>query len=302
MIKVANAPVSFGVFELTAGSQRLPDPDDILGAVARGGYDGIDLGPLGYLGRETIAERLERHGLSLAGGWIAMRLASTAAFEDDLPALEDALDVFEAAACLGRDLPPKPTLADAGSLSRWHNPGRAADMPEIGLDDEGWATLAKNLVRVIETCRARGLEPTFHHHACTYVETPHEIERLLDATDIGLCLDSGHLVLGGGDPVDALTRWGDRINHIHVKDCRIEVLHDVIEAGEGMEAVWRRAAFCELGAGDVDVDGFLEAVRELGYAGWLVVEQDTMSAGDSTLAEIAALQSRNREFLRERGF
>ncbi|CAN5516652.1 TIM barrel protein [soil metagenome] len=302
MIKVANAPVSFGVFELTAGSQGFPDPDDLLGAVARGGYEGIDLGPLGYLGREDIAERLERHDLSLAGGWIAMRLASSTGFEDDLPALEDALDVFEAAAGLGGGLPPKPTLADAGSRSRWDNPGRGADMPELGLDDEGWATLAKNLARAAETCRARGLEPTFHHHACTYVEAPHEIERLLDATDIRLCLDSGHLVLGGGDPVDALRRWGDRINHIHVKDCRVGVLHDVIEAGEGMEAVWRRAAFCELGAGDVDVDGFLDGVRELGYAGWLVVEQDTMLVADSTLEEVAALQARNREFLRERGF
>jgi inosose dehydratase len=301
VIKVANAPVSFGVFELTAGSRDLPDPDDVAGAIAAGGYDGIDLGPPGYLGRGELAQRLERHRLSLAGGWVAMRFPERAGFEDDRVALEDALDLFEDAASLDPETPPKPTLADAGSQARRDNPGRGADMPEIGLDVGGWATLADNVARAADACRARGLEPTFHHHASTYVEAPHEIERLLDATDVGLCLDSGHLVLGGGDPVAGLKRWGDRINHVHLKDCRAQILRAVVDAGEGMEAVWRRGAFCELGAGDVDVDEFLDGVRELGYSGWLVVEQDTMPSPGVSFAETAAMQARNRAFLRDKG-
>lgn len=301
MIEIANAPVSFGVFELTEAAGDLPDPDDVAGAVAAAGYVGIDLGPLGYLGRD-IAGRLRRHCLSLAGGWVTLRLLDPKGFEQDLNSLDEALDVFAAAAEIHPENPPKPTLADAGAQQRRDNPGRGADMPEIGLDDDGWTTLCSNVARAADACRARGLEPTFHHHACTYVEAPHEIERLLERTDIGLCLDSGHLVLGGGQPAEALEKWGDRINHIHVKDCRVEVLRQVVEAGEGMEAVWRRRAFCELGAGDADVEAFLAGVGSLGFEGWIVVEQDTMPSADESFEAIAAAQARNRKFLLARGF
>ena len=302
VIEVANAPVSFGVFELTEGAGDAPEPDELAGAVAAAAYDGIDLGPVGYLGHEDIGGRLRRHGLSLAGGWVALRFPDPNGFEEDLGELNHALDVFTVAAEIHPDNPPKPTLADAGSQLRRDNPGRGADLPEIGLDNDGWKTLSRNVARAADACRARGLEPTFHHHACTYVEAPHEVERLLEETDIGLCLDSGHLVLGSGDPIDALRSWAERINHIHVKDCRLEVLRQVIEAGEGMEAVWRRGAFCELGTGDVDVEGFLAGVASFGYEGWIVVEQDTIPSVDVTFEDIATAQARNREFLRARGF
>jgi inosose dehydratase len=300
-MRVANAPVSFGVFELTAGGNALPHPDDVLSAVSSAGYDGIDLGPPGYLGLSDVGARLKRYGLALAGGWIAMRFPEPDGFEEDLAALDQTLEILDVAGRLDPDHPAKPTLADAGSQARRDNPGRGADLPEIGLDTMGWSLLAENVGRAAAACRDRGLEPTFHHHACTYVEAPHEIERVLETTDIGLCLDSGHLLLGGGDPVDALKRWEDRINHIHVKDCRMDVLRAVLADGEGMESVWRRGVFCELGAGDVDVDGFLDGLRGLGYAGWLVVEQDTISSPGTPFDAVAAAQARNRAFLRSRG-
>lgn len=290
------------MFELTAGAHNLPGPDDIAGAVAAAGYDGIDLGPLGYLGRSDIVTRLRRHGLRLAGGWVAMRFADAAGFEVDLELLRDALDVFEVAARLAPDDLPKPTLADAGSPERVANPGRGKDMPEIRLGDEEWKVFAHNVGRAAAECRTRDLEPTFHHHACTHVEAPEEIERLLQLTDIDLCLDSGHLVLGGGDPIAALNDWGERINHLHVKDCRVEVLQEVVAAGEGMESVWRRGAFCPLGTGDVEVDRFLEGIQSLDYRGWLVVEQDTMPAPGVSFERMARDQADNREFLRRRGF
>ena len=301
MIGIANAPVSFGVFELTEGAAGLPDPDALADAVASAGYDGIDLGPIGYLGRDGLTARLQHRGLSLAGGWVAMRFTDPRGFEADLARLHEALDLFEAAAGIDPDRAPRPTLADAGSKERRQNPGRGADVPGIGLDDEGWKALADNVGRAAEACRERGLEPTFHHHACTYVEAEQEIERLLDLTEVGLCLDSGHLLLGGGDPLGALKRWGDRINHVHVKDCRLDVLNRVIDGGEGMEAVWRRGAFCELGSGDVDIDAFLSGIRSLGYSGWIVVEQDTMGSAGVQFEDMAAAQARNRAYLHARG-
>lgn len=302
MIRVANAPVSFGVFELTVGKlPNLPGPDEILDAVAGAGYAGIDLGPVGYLGhRDELRQRLEGRGLGLAGGWVQMRFSERDGFGEDLTVLDQALDVFSVVADTGLER-PKPTLADAGSPARVANPGRGKDLPEIGLDASGWSRLADGVKRAVDRCRDRGLEATFHHHACTHVEAPHEVERLLELTDVGLCLDTGHLLLGGGDPVQALRDWGDRINHLHVKDVRMEVLRKVITDRAGMEAVWSRGTFCELGTGDVDIEGFLSLVKDRGFSGWLVVEQDRIPGPDEPASDATEAQARNRRFLEARG-
>jgi inosose dehydratase len=153
----------------------------------------------------------------------------------------------------------------------------------------------------VQLCRERGYEPTFHHHAGTYVEAPWEIEELLARSDIGLCLDTGHLALGGGDPLRAIQDWGPRINHLHLKDIRRPVIDAAIREGAGMMEVWRRGAFCRLGSGDLDIDAILKGVRALDYRGWLVVEQD-MIPGPETPPDAAALdQDRNRAYLRARG-
>jgi inosose dehydratase len=302
VIRVANAPVSFGVFELTIGKPNLPGPEDILDAVVGAGYEGIDLGPLGYLGNhDELRARLETHGLGLAGGWVQMRFSEPEGFEEDLQVLDRALDLFVAVGDASVE-PPKPTLADAGSPARAANPGRGKDLPEIGLDAAGWRRLGEGVKRAAERCRDRGFEPTFHHHACTHVEAPHEIDRLLELTDFGLCLDTGHLLIGGGEPEQALRDWGDRINHLHVKDVHLEVLRKVIADRAGMEAVWSSGTFCELGTGDVDIEGFLSMVKTGGFSGWLVVEQDRIPGPDEPLAEAAGAQTRNRRFLEARGF
>src|SRR6202020_1130962 len=103
----------------------------------------------------------------------------------------------------------------------------------------------------VRRCRERGYEPTFHHETATYVEAPWEIERLLDVSDVGLCLDTGHLLLGRGDPVAAITAWGERINQLHLKDARIETLEQIVAEGAPVTEIWRRRAFRPLGEGDI---------------------------------------------------
>lgn len=295
---MANAPVSFGVFELSVGASGLPDADEVLDAVACSGYEGIDLGPPGFLGTGSqLHGRLQDRNLDLAGGWIELRFNDSEGLEEDLESLEESLDLFEAGSSKDKGWLPKPTLADAGSPERRDNPGRGKDMAEIRLDAVGWKRLAQGVAEAAERCRARGLEPTFHHHACTYVEAPLEIETFLELTDVGLCLDSGHLLLGGGDPVQAFEDWYERINHLHVKDARLEVLDAVVAEGAGMEAVWKRGAFCELGSGDAGVDDFLGGVAASDFRGWLVVEQDRFASSADPVADITAAQTRNRNFL-----
>src|SRR5439155_949898 len=122
--------------------------------------------------------------------------------------------------------------------------------------------------------RERGFEPAFHPHTGSFVEAPWETERLLELTDVGIVLDTGHVTLGGGDALQALRDWRARIGHVHLKDLRLDMLHGVIADRADMPEAWHRGVFCELGTGDVDLDSFLVELQGGGYAGWLVIEQD----------------------------
>jgi inosose dehydratase len=294
-LRVANAPCSYGAFEITVGVlPNVPDAVTVLDAVSEASYEGIELGPPGYLGdRTTLRERLESRRLALVGGYIPIRFSEPDALDDDLRAMASTLDFFEAAAAPEA----RPVFADGGSPARAARPGAAATDRTIGLDDAGWRRFANGVARAAEQARARGFEPTFHHHTATNVEAPWEIERMLELTDVGLLLDTGHLALGGGDPVQGLRDWHERIDHVHVKDYRRSILESVIADAAGMEEAWRRKVFCELGTGDVDLPAFFSKLKSSGYSGWLVVEQDLIPAADEDASEAIAAQQRNRRWL-----
>jgi len=298
MIRVGNAPCSYGAFEITVGVlPNVPDGLDVLRAVAEAGYEGIELGPPGYLGSGSqLRTRLEEHGLELTGGYVPVRFTEPERWDEDRAGMEGTLDAFAAAGAEGA----RPVLADAGSPARRAQPGRAASDRSVGLDDAGWRRLADGVARAAELARSRGFEPVFHHHTATFVEAPWEIERLLSLTDVPLLLDTGHLALGGGDPVHGLRDWRERVAYVHVKDYRRVVLDGVVADRVGMEEAWRRGVFCELGAGDVDLDSFFAELRSVGYDGWLVVEQDRIPAPDENPADAVDAQARNRRWLHER--
>jgi inosose dehydratase len=303
-IVVANAPVSYGAFEITVGiDPRVPEPLALLDEVAAAGYAGVDLGPVGYLGDAgDLAERLRTRGLALAGGYLELAFSDPAALEAALPSLDALLDTFVAVERPESGAPPpRPTLADAGSPERAALPGRSAIDRSVGFDDDAWGRFAEGVAVAVARCRARGHKPNFPHPPATSIEAHWEIERMLELTDVGLCLDTGHLLLGRGDPVRAVRDWGERINHVHLKDARLPVLEAIVAEGASVEAIWRRKAFCPLGEGDVDVDAVLAALREVGYAGWLVVEQDIIPGPSSAEGQAAREQRENREYLRARG-
>ena len=294
---MANAPCSYGAFEITVGVlPDVPEAESVLSAIASAGYEGTELGPPGYLGdRLTLRKSLEDHGLALVGGYIPIRFSEPEHWTEDLAAMDATLDLFDAA----DGTEAKPVLADGGSAERIRFPGRAAADRSIGLDEAGWARFAEGVARACELARTRGFEPTFHHHTATFVEAPWEIERVLELTDVGLLLDTGHLRLGGGDPTTALRDWGSRINHIHIKDVHDEVLAGVIADAADMPEAWRRGVFCELGTGDVDLDSFFAELARSDYSGWLVVEQDMVPQSPQDAADAAASQVRNRAWLAE---
>jgi len=180
-------------------------------------------------------------------------------------------------------------------------PGRSHSDPSLGLTNEQWADFAVGLKAVLARCRDRGYEPTFHHETGTNVEAPWEIAKVLEISDVGLCLDTGHFFVGGGDPVTALREWKDRINHVHLKDAIRSIMDGIIADNEPTPAIWGREAFCALGQGDVDIDGVLQQLSVNDFSGWLVVEQDIFPQTSERFEQATNDQQANRRFLAQRG-
>ncbi|MFG6194838.1 TIM barrel protein [Nonomuraea sp. JJY05] len=295
-VKVANAPVSFGVFELATEAPPL-SADEMVRALSEAGYEGIDSGPIGYLGTGSgLADRLAGNGLLLAGGWVDLPYSDAAAYEAGLPALEAALDVFAAAPPAPEGFGPRPTLACSGSPERFARPGGSVP----GLAASEWTGYAARLQRAVDRCRERGLDPVFHHHLGTYVETPDDVERLLELTDVQLCLDTGHLLLAGGDPVSALRDWSGRVGHVHIKDGDTKILAQALVDGVDLRELMGRGGFAPLGEGELDLPAVVRVLDEIDYAGWVVIEQDTLP-GRRTVAQNIADQAANRRKLEDLG-
>lgn len=298
---VAAGPVSYGAFEITVGKGFwVPDPKELLDAVASAGYQGVELGPVGYLGStDELRDRLLERNLQLAGGYIQLPFSEPDRLDRAMPELTALLDTLDAAGPQAK--PPKPVLADAGSLLRIQNPGRAAEDQTFGLDRAGWGRFRKGLASVVEICRARGYDPTFHPHAGTFVESAFEIKRLLETSEVGICYDTGHLIIGGADPVTAIKVWGKRINHIHLKDTRLEVIKRLRSEHAISETYYEGEAFSPLGEGNVAIDEVLSEIAELQYSGWLVVEQDVVLKSAKLFSKAVKAQERSRAYLRQRG-
>ncbi|MEA4945577.1 MAG: sugar phosphate isomerase/epimerase [Propionicimonas sp.] len=299
MIQLANAPVSYGVFGLARPDLvPLPDGPQLAGWVAEAGYAGVDLGPVGLFGDpDTLPRLLAEHGLGLAGGWVDLPFGAgtDTEFDQAMAGLREVLPIFTAAAAAGLGPSPKPTLADSGSAERSARPGGG---PDLELDAGRWARFVTRLELAAGAVREAGLEPSFHHHACTYVETPREIERFLADTDVDLTFDTGHLLLGGGEPLTDFQRWQDRINHLHLKDFDGAVLVAAAGSDNPLRDVWERRVFTALGSGDLDVTAIVEAILASGYDGWLVVEQDVILADAADVDRARADQVANRALLR----
>ena len=295
--RIANAPLSYGAFEITVGTAfQVPDPESVLGAIGDAGYAGTDLGPPGYLGEgEELRGRLEANELEVVGGFVPVRFSEPEHWEDGFEGLRRTLELFEAAGAVGA----RPVLCDAGGPERIANPGCGGDDPVLRLNDRRWAALVDGVARAGEVARAAGHEPVFHHHTSSYVEGLAGIERLLEDSDVDLLLDSGHLTVAGGDPVQALRDWGARVRTVHLKDTRRDVLQQVRADRADMVSAWRRGLFCALGEGDVDLDGFCAELRAMEYDGWVVVEQDRVLEGTGAFPHAVAEQRANRDWLSE---
>lgn len=266
-MKIAGAPISWGVCEVTGWGYQL-NPRRVLAEMRDVGLAATELGPEGFLPSDPaeLTALLDSFGLSCVGTFAPVLLHDTE--HDPLP---DIAGPLEALLACGADVL---VLAAATGTEGYDT--------RPTLDDAQWATLLGNLDRLAAAAAARGVLAVLHPHVGTMVETRHDVDRVLAGSQIKLCLDTGHLLIGGTDPLQLAREVPDRIAHTHLKDVDA-ALAARVQAGEltYTEAV-RDGMYTPLGGGDVDIAGIVTALRSNGFDGWYVMEQDTILAGEPT--------------------
>jgi inosose dehydratase len=298
MIKIANAPCSWGVLEFDLEGEAA-GYEQVLDEIAETRYRGTELGDWGFMPTDPVELRNQVHarGLTLLGAFVPVMLKDPTTHADGVNA---AVRTARLLAEAEGETPFIVLADDNGKIpARTLNAGRI--QPEHGLSEAEWAVFAEGAQRVARAVKQEtGLRTVFHHHCAGYVETPSEIDTLLRLTDpslLGLCIDTGHYRFGGGDPLVLLRQHRERIWHVHFKDCHPEAAAKSRTEGWDYFTSVRNGIFCELGKGEVDFPAIKAELERTGYDGWIVVEQDVLP-GMGKPKESAL---RNREYLESIG-
>jgi inosose dehydratase len=263
--RLAGAPISWGVCEVPGWGLQLA-PDRVLSEMAGLGLTATELGPLGYLPLEpgALRARLAEHGLSLVGGFVPLVVHERSADAARRAAAEAAATLSQAGATV--------FVAAAVMDAEWSAP--------VPLDDALLGQMAEHLSAIAALVADHGLTFALHPHTGTLVERAADVERLLGATDVGWCVDTGHLLIGGGDPVAFVRDHPDRVAHVHLKDVDAAVAARY-RAGElTLMGATQAGLFRPLGQGDASISDVLAELDANGYERWLVLEQDAAITGE----------------------
>jgi inosose dehydratase len=267
--RVAGAPVSWGIIEIPDWGYQMP-ADRVLREAASLGLGAMEAGPEEFLqGDPTeVAGVLRGYGLSLVGGFVPALLHDPGVQDEQLAFVERRAEFFAAA---GADVVV--LAASAGSEGY-------GDVFEA--DEDAWRTLFGSLEAVEEICARNGVAVSLHQHHGTFIERDDQLGRFLEGSEMGLCLDTGHLAIGGSDPVEVAKMAAGRINHVHLKDVDYELAARLARRELDFREAAQMGAFRPLGEGDVDVGGLLDVLEGAGYSGWYVLEQDTVVEDEPT--------------------
>ncbi|MFC7326501.1 sugar phosphate isomerase/epimerase family protein [Marinactinospora rubrisoli] len=282
--RIAGAPISWGVCEVPGWGHQLA-PEVVLPQMRAAGLTATEFGPDGFLPDPPAAKAkvLAEHGLAAVGGFVPAVLHEAAV--DPLPDVDRAIDGFRAA---GAEL-----LVLAAATGRSGYDGR----PE--LDAGQWSVLLGNLDRLAAHAAGRGMTAVLHPHVGTLVETRADVDRILSGSGVPLCLDTGHLLVGGTDPRTLSREAAGRVAHTHLKDVDGALAERVLAGALPYSTAVARGLFRPLGRGDADIAGILGDLAAARYTGWYVLEQDVMLPAapedEGPLADVRA----SVDFLRE---
>ena len=309
MIRIGNAPCSWGSLEFDDLEGDAIGCLQMLDELAETGYAGTELGDWGYLPTdpERLHSELVKRRLALLGAFVPVRLVDASHHEAGRnEVLRIARHLAQLSELDGKQTLPYLVLADdnGSDPGRTQHAGRVTQ--DMALSAAQWDVFARGAQEIAMAVQEQtGLLTVFHHHCAGYIESPAEIASLLDRTDpqwLGLVFDTGHFMYGSGnnDPAchfEFLDRYADRIWYIHFKDCQPRVADAARRSGWDYFQAVREGVFCELGQGCVDFPGMVDWLQRRSYDHWIVVEQDILP-GMGTPKESA---QRNREYLRSIG-
>lgn len=301
-IRFANAPCSWGTIE---GWGQGIGYAQMLSELVETGYTGTELGDYGYMPTdpEKLREELTSRSLTMLGAYEGVYLKDAAAHAEGEERVLRTARLLKSVADVGDGWQPLLVLADEHSRDplRFEYAGRIE--PEMSLDGAGWKTFAAGADRIAKAVRDEtGLRTVFHHHCAGYVEAPWEIEAFLEHTDenlVGLVFDTGHYLYGSGTVegelvIDGLETFKSRLWYVHYKDCSPAVATQAREEGWNYKEAIAKGVFCELGKGSVDFGRVTRKLRQVGYDGWITVEQDVLPG----MGEPRESARHNREHLR----
>ena len=223
------------------------------------------------------------------GAFAPLRIADEEGFEEDLDFLDRTIEILAGTGARG----PVVLAADENEI-RLAAAGRPEATRETALKGDDFARAAERVERAARRAADRGVAAAFHPHTATYIESPEEVAALLEATDpslVKIAFDTGHTIVGGGDPVELARSARDRISHLHLKDVDPSLLARVRSRELSVEEAWDAGLFCPFGEGAVD---FAAVLAELdGFDGWAVVEQDRVAVSLADLDAVRAVEARN---------
>jgi inosose dehydratase len=298
MIKIANAPCSWGVLEFDLDG-KAAGFEQVLDEISETGYEGSELGDWGFMPPvpDGLRCELDHRNLSMVGAFVPVFLKDPS---KHVAGAEAAVRTAKLMADAGYTDAFIVLADDNGSVNeRTLNAGRVT--PGMGLTEAEWHIFAEGANYVAQEVKEKtGLRTVFHHHCAGYVETPEEIDQLMAFTDpslVGLVLDMGHCQFGGGDPLATLIKHKARIWHIHFKDCHPEIAEKSRSEGWNYFQAVGNGVFCELGKGGVDFPAIVEELNKQHYSGWIVVEQDVLPG----MGNPKVCAQRNRDYIKSLG-
>ena len=286
--RIAGAPVSWGVIEIPDWGYQMP-ADRVLAEASSLGLPAVEAGPEGLLPSDPaeVSDLLAGYGLGLVGGFVPAVLHDPARRDEELALVERRAEFFAAA---GADVVVLAAMSGSDDFG-----------PFVELDDDSWRELFESLGSVEEICGRHGIAVSLHHHYGTVIERDDQLKRFLEGSEMGLCLDTGHLSIGRSDPVEIAELAGPRVNHVHLKDVDLEVAGRLADRELSFKEAAQKNAFRPLGDGNVDVGGIVDRLEGSGYSGWYVLEQDSVvevepGEGDGPIVEVR----RSLDYLREK--
>jgi len=265
--RIAGAPISWGVCEVPGWGYQLT-PKRVLAEMREVGLSATEFGPDGFLPADPqqMTDVLAAHHLTAVGGFTPVVMYRPD--HDPIPDVERLIPGFVA--------------AQGGTMVLSADSGMDTYDSRPVLDEKGWDTLLRNLDRISALTAEHGIKAVLHPHVGTMVENTAEVQRVLDGSDMALCLDTGHLLIGGTDPAELTRQAPDRIAHTHLKDVDESIAAKVRSGRLTYSEGVRAGMYRPLGTGDVNVEAILKTLRENNYQGWYTLEQDTILTEEPT--------------------